>query len=147
MGAGIVELFSIMGDFVVRGLLPVLVLVGAVCSSDIWQQFGGQRFPWRRVKATPGPQRFPPPGSPFGSSFSVSEGRSVSPLQTVRVQCGEHNLLVRVQMDLFGTRHLIKAADLTLGTAGCRPTGIYSQNHTVLFDYGLHECGSTVKVM
>ncbi|XP_067827779.1 zona pellucida sperm-binding protein 3-like, partial [Heptranchias perlo] len=58
------------------------------------------------------------------------------------VQCGEQNLLVRVDMDLFRTRHLIKAADLTLGTAGCRPTGIYSQNHTVLFDYGLHECGS-----
>ncbi|XP_067828015.1 zona pellucida sperm-binding protein 3-like [Heptranchias perlo] len=58
------------------------------------------------------------------------------------VQCGEQNLLVRVDMDLFRTRQLIKATDLTLGTAGCRPTGIYSQNHTVLFDYGLHECGS-----
>ncbi|XP_067879877.1 zona pellucida sperm-binding protein 3-like [Heterodontus francisci] len=65
---------------------------------------------------------------------------------TVMVQCGEQNLLVRVQMDLFGTRHLIKAADLTLGTAGCRPTRIYSQNHTVLFDYGLHECGSRLQM-
>ncbi|XP_067833729.1 zona pellucida sperm-binding protein 3-like [Heptranchias perlo] len=62
------------------------------------------------------------------------------------VQCGEQNLLVRVDMDLFRTRHLIKAADLTLGTAGCRPTGIYSQNHTVLFDYGLHECGSRLQM-
>ncbi|XP_067879880.1 zona pellucida sperm-binding protein 3-like [Heterodontus francisci] len=66
--------------------------------------------------------------------------------KTVTVQCGEQNLLVRVQMDLFGTRHLIKAADLTLGTAGCRPTRIYSQNHTVLFDYGLHECGSRLQM-
>uniref|UniRef100_UPI00398F3477 zona pellucida sperm-binding protein 3-like n=1 Tax=Pristiophorus japonicus TaxID=55135 RepID=UPI00398F3477 len=62
------------------------------------------------------------------------------------VQCGEHNLLVRVHMDLFGTRHLVKAADLTLGAVGCRPTGIDSLNRTVLFDYGLHECGSSVKM-
>uniref|UniRef100_UPI00398E6A8C zona pellucida sperm-binding protein 3-like n=1 Tax=Pristiophorus japonicus TaxID=55135 RepID=UPI00398E6A8C len=87
-----------------------------------------------------------PPGPAFGSGFSKSEGRSVSPLQTVMVQCGEQNLLVSVQMDLFGTRHLIKAADLTLGSTGCRPTGVYSQNHTVLFHYGLHECDSTVKM-
>ncbi|XP_078090935.1 zona pellucida sperm-binding protein 3-like [Mustelus asterias] len=65
---------------------------------------------------------------------------------SVRVQCGEDKLLVRVQLDLFGTRHLVKAADLTLGTAGCRPTRIYSQNHTVLFDYGLHECGSRLQM-
>ncbi|XP_067879896.1 zona pellucida sperm-binding protein 3-like [Heterodontus francisci] len=135
-----------MGDFVMRGLFPVLVLVGVVCCSDTWQQFRDQRFPWRRVKATPVPQRVSPTGSPFGSHFRVSEGRSVSPLQTVTVQCGEQNLLVRVQMDLFGTRHLIKAADLTLGTAGCRLTRIYSQNHTVLFDYGLHECGSRLQM-
>ncbi|XP_078090936.1 zona pellucida sperm-binding protein 3-like [Mustelus asterias] len=65
---------------------------------------------------------------------------------SVRVQCGEDKLLLRVQLDLFGTRHLVKAADLTLGTAGCRPTRIYSQNHTVLFDYGLHECGSRLQM-
>ncbi|XP_059495889.1 zona pellucida sperm-binding protein 3-like [Stegostoma tigrinum] len=63
------------------------------------------------------------------------------------VQCGEHKLLVRAQLDLFGTRHLIKAADLTLGTASCRPTRIYPENHTVLFDYGLHECGSRLQMM
>ncbi|XP_067879911.1 zona pellucida sperm-binding protein 3-like [Heterodontus francisci] len=113
----------------------------AVCGSDT-QQFRNWNFPWSIVKAT----HVPPTGPPFGSHFRVSEGRSVSPLQTVMVQCGEQNLLVRVQMDLFGTRHLIKAADLTLGTAGCRPTRIYSQNHTVLFDYGLHECGSRLQM-
>ncbi|XP_078090929.1 zona pellucida sperm-binding protein 3-like [Mustelus asterias] len=102
-------------------------------------QSWGQRFPWI-AKATPRPQTVPPPGPPFGSHFRVS------PVQSVRVQCGEDKLLVRVQLDLFGTRHLVKAADLTLGTAGCRPTRIYSQNHTVLFDYGLHECGSRLQM-
>ncbi|XP_078387189.1 zona pellucida sperm-binding protein 3-like [Cetorhinus maximus] len=66
---------------------------------------------------------------------------------TVMVQCGEDKLLLRVQLDLFGTWHLIKAADLTPGTAGCWPTRIYSQNHTVLFDYGLHECGSRLQMI
>jgi len=144
---GIVQLFGIMGDFGVRALLPVLVLVGAVCCSDTWEQFRGQRFPWSIVKATPGPQRVPPPGPAFASHFRMSEGQSASQVQTVRVQCGEDKLLVRVQLDLFGTRHLVKAADLTLGTTGCPPTRIYSQNHTVLFDYGLHECGSRLQVM
>ncbi|XP_051900472.1 LOW QUALITY PROTEIN: zona pellucida sperm-binding protein 3-like [Pristis pectinata] len=35
--------------------------------------------------------------------------------KTVSVQCGQHNLLLRVHRDLFGIGHLIKAADLTLG--------------------------------
>ncbi|XP_072420930.1 zona pellucida sperm-binding protein 3-like [Chiloscyllium punctatum] len=63
------------------------------------------------------------------------------------VQCGEHNLLVWAQLDLFGTRHLIQAADLTLGTAGCQPTRVYPENQTVLFDYGLHECGSRLQMI
>ncbi|XP_059495971.1 zona pellucida sperm-binding protein 3-like [Stegostoma tigrinum] len=79
-------------------------------------------------------------------SFRMSEGGSVSPLQTVMVQCGEQKLQVRAQLDLFGTRHLINAADLTLGTEGCQPTRIYPENHTVLFDYGLHECGSRLQM-
>ncbi|XP_059495978.1 zona pellucida sperm-binding protein 3-like [Stegostoma tigrinum] len=62
------------------------------------------------------------------------------------VQCGEQKLQVRAQLDLFGTRHLINAADLTLGTAGCQPTSFYPENHTVLFDYGLHECGSRLQM-
>ncbi|XP_072356495.1 zona pellucida sperm-binding protein 3-like [Scyliorhinus torazame] len=133
-----------MGDFGVRVL--VLVFIGSVHSSDTWQRFRGQRFPWSRVNASPGPQRLPPPGPPFASHFRVSEGQSVSPLQTVTVQCGEDKLLVWAQLDLFGTGHLIQAADLTLGSAGCRPTRIYSQNHTALFDYGLHECGSRLQM-
>ncbi|XP_072420931.1 zona pellucida sperm-binding protein 3-like [Chiloscyllium punctatum] len=76
----------------------------------------------------------------------MSDVGNVSPLQTVMVQCGEHNLLVRAQLDLFGTRHLIKAADLTLGTAGCQPTRVFLENQTVLFDYGLHECGSRLQM-
>ncbi|XP_060708855.1 zona pellucida sperm-binding protein 3-like [Hemiscyllium ocellatum] len=76
----------------------------------------------------------------------MSEVGNVFPLQTVMVQCGEHNLLVRAQLDLFGTGHLIKAADLTLGTAGCQPTRVYPENQTVLFDYGLHECGSRLQM-
>ncbi|XP_051897800.1 zona pellucida sperm-binding protein 3-like [Pristis pectinata] len=50
-------------------------------------------------------------------------------------------------MDLFGTRHLVKAADLTLGAAGCPPTSILTDDSTVLFDYGLHDCGSRLQMV
>ncbi|XP_051897797.1 zona pellucida sperm-binding protein 3-like [Pristis pectinata] len=112
---------------------------GIVCGSDIWQQFRGQRFPWRNVK--PGVE------SKFGSYFRKSEVQSLSPLSGVVVQCREHNLLVRVHVDLFRTKHLIKAADVTLERAGCRPTSIYTQNHTIFFDYGLYVYGSELQMV
>ncbi|XP_059846874.1 zona pellucida sperm-binding protein 3-like [Hypanus sabinus] len=115
------------------GLL-LLLLVGAVCGSDTWREFRDQRFPWRKVKAG------------TESNVQTVEVQSESPLKTVTVQCGERNILVRVDTDLFGTKHLVKAADLTLGTVGCRPTAIFPQNHTIFFDYGLHECGSELQM-
>ncbi|XP_072925640.1 zona pellucida sperm-binding protein 3-like isoform X2 [Hemitrygon akajei] len=119
------------------GLL-LLLLVGAVYGADIWREFRDQRFPWSKVKA--GIE------SNLSSNVQTVEVQSESPLNTVSVQCGERNILVRVDTDLFGTKHLVKATDLTLGTAGCRPTAIFPQNHTVLFDYGLHECGSELQM-
>ncbi|XP_062891672.1 zona pellucida sperm-binding protein 3-like [Mobula hypostoma] len=119
------------------GLL-LLLLVGVVYGSDIWQDFADRPFPWRKVKT--GIE------SNLSSNFQAVEVQSESPLNTVTVQCGERNILVRVDMDLFGTKHLVKAADLTLGAVGCRPTAIFSQNHTVFFHYGLHECGSELQM-
>ncbi|XP_059846875.1 zona pellucida sperm-binding protein 3-like [Hypanus sabinus] len=118
--------------------LLLLLLVGAVNGSDIWGEFRDQRFPWSIVKA--GTE------SNLSSNVRTVEVQSQSPLKTVSVQCGERNILVRVDTDLFGTKHLVKAADLTLGTVGCRPTAIFPQNHTIFFDYGLHECGSELQM-
>ncbi|XP_072924141.1 zona pellucida sperm-binding protein 3-like [Hemitrygon akajei] len=109
--------------------------ISGVYGFGIWQEFGDQRS---LVK--PGVE------SNLSSRIHTVEVQSESPLNTVSVQCGEHNILVRVDTDLFGTKHLVKAADLTLGTAGCRPTAIFPQNHTVFFDYGLHECGSELQM-
>ncbi|XP_059846876.1 zona pellucida sperm-binding protein 3-like [Hypanus sabinus] len=115
------------------GLLSLLF--GAVYDFGIWQEFRDQRS---LVK--PGVE------SNLSSRIHTVEVQSESLLNTVTVQCGERNILVRVDTDLFGTKHLVKAADLTLGTAGCRPMAIFSQNHTIFFDYGLHECGSELQM-
>ncbi|XP_072104232.1 zona pellucida sperm-binding protein 3-like [Mobula birostris] len=69
------------------------------------------------------------------------------PSVSVMVECGAVSLLVKVHLDLFGTRHPIKASDLTLGTASFRSTGIYPRNHTVVFNYGLHECDSELQMV
>ncbi|XP_051898250.1 zona pellucida sperm-binding protein 3-like [Pristis pectinata] len=132
-----VVLVSIMWVFKHLGLL--LFLIGVGYCSNVWKQFRGQRFPWRKVK--------PNVATAFGSQFRTLEVQSVSPLRTVTVECGEENLLVKVHLDLFGTRHLVKAADLTLGTANCRPSRIYARNYTVVFNYRLHECDSKLQMV
>ncbi|XP_032906717.1 zona pellucida sperm-binding protein 3-like [Amblyraja radiata] len=113
------------------GLL--VALIGVVCCSDAWQQFRGQRVPWRTAEPKD------------ESQFRALGVQSLSPLRSVMVECGEENLLVEVHLDLFGTRHLVQAADLTLGTANCRLTGIYQWNSTAVFNYGLHECGTKLQ--
>ncbi|XP_043941808.1 zona pellucida sperm-binding protein 3-like [Protopterus annectens] len=70
--------------------------------------------------------------------------RSAFPQSTVTVQCNEADLVVMVDKDLFGNGQLIKEADVTLGSAGCNPT--FVNTTTVAFQYGLQECGSTLKM-
>ncbi|XP_078285519.1 zona pellucida sperm-binding protein 3-like [Rhinoraja longicauda] len=124
-----------MAVFEMKGLGLLLVLLAVVSASDVWRQFRDQQFPWRKVKLSVEPE------------FRSSVVPSVSPSRTVVAQCGERNLLVVVRTDLFGTKHLVKVADLTLGPRGCLPTDNYSQNQTVLFDYGLHECGTKLQMV
>ncbi|XP_032906718.1 zona pellucida sperm-binding protein 3-like [Amblyraja radiata] len=125
--------------FEMKGLsLLLLLLLGVVGAADVWRQFEGQPFPWRKVKSTV---------EPLASAAVLQVVPSVSPLRTVVAQCGERNLLVLVRMDLFGTKHLVNVADLTLGPGGCRPTDDSPQNQTALFNYGLHECGTKLQVV
>ncbi|XP_043941821.1 zona pellucida sperm-binding protein 3-like [Protopterus annectens] len=84
------------------------------------------------------PLHFLAPGS------SAVQFKSMPFLRTVAVVCNEADLLVTVQKDFFGTGHLVKEAELTLGSAGCVPTSMNAT--TITFQYGLHECGSTLKM-
>ncbi|XP_042332613.1 zona pellucida sperm-binding protein 3-like [Sceloporus undulatus] len=97
----------------------------------------------------------PPVEQIYGSSLAwsspwawvdVSQPRVLSSLQPVTVQCGEAQVVVTVKRDLFGTGRLIQAADLTLGSLGCRPTSLDAAEDAVIFDVGLHECGSTLQM-
>nr|XP_033781557.1 zona pellucida sperm-binding protein 3-like [Geotrypetes seraphini] len=66
-------------------------------------------------------------------------------LHPVTVQCKEAKIVVIVRRDLFGTGRLIKATDLSLGSASCKPTTV-GAGETVTFEVGLHECGSTLEM-
>uniref|UniRef100_A0A803XT09 Zona pellucida sperm-binding protein 3 n=1 Tax=Meleagris gallopavo TaxID=9103 RepID=A0A803XT09_MELGA len=72
--------------------------------------------------------------------------RAASPLHPVSVWCQEAQVVVTVHRDLFGTGRLVRAADLTLGTAACPATAQNAAESVVTFTAGLHECGSTLQM-
>uniref|UniRef100_A0A663MCH0 Zona pellucida sperm-binding protein 3 n=1 Tax=Athene cunicularia TaxID=194338 RepID=A0A663MCH0_ATHCN len=76
----------------------------------------------------------------------VSQLQAAAPLHPVVVQCQEAQMLVTVHRDLFGMGRLVRAAELTLGSAACLPVAQSPAEGTVTFVAGLHECGSTLQV-
>uniref|UniRef100_A0A8B9TN77 Zona pellucida sperm-binding protein 3 n=1 Tax=Anas platyrhynchos TaxID=8839 RepID=A0A8B9TN77_ANAPL len=54
----------------------------------------------------------------------VSQLQAAAPLHPVAVQCQEAQVVLTVHRDLFGTGRLVRAGDLTLGTAACPPTAL-----------------------
>ncbi|XP_065544305.1 zona pellucida sperm-binding protein 3-like [Lathamus discolor] len=76
----------------------------------------------------------------------VSQLQAAAPLHPVAVQCQEAQVMVTVHRDLFGTGRLVRAAELSLGSAGCRPAARSDAESTVTFVAGLHECGSTLQM-
>ena len=76
----------------------------------------------------------------------VSQLQAAAPLHPVAVQCQEAQVVVTVHRDLFGMGRLVKAAELTLGSAACLPVAQSAAESTVTFVAGLHECGSTLQV-
>ncbi|NXJ15505.1 ZP3 protein, partial [Odontophorus gujanensis] len=76
----------------------------------------------------------------------VSQLQAASPLHPVSVWCQEAQVVVTVHRDLFGTGRLVRAADLSLGTAACLATAQNAAENVVTFVAGLHECGSTLRV-
>ncbi|XP_038607917.1 LOW QUALITY PROTEIN: zona pellucida sperm-binding protein 3-like [Tachyglossus aculeatus] len=73
-------------------------------------------------------------------------GTPFSQLHSVEVQCLEKQMTISVQRDLFGTGKLIKPSDLSLGPRDCRHTALRAPEDTVVFEIGLHECGSRLQM-
>ncbi|NXX61960.1 ZP3 protein, partial [Scopus umbretta] len=76
----------------------------------------------------------------------VSQLQAAAPLHPVAVQCQEARVVVTVHRDLFGMGCLVKAAELTLGSAACLPIVWSTAETIVTFMAGLHECGSTLRL-
>uniref|UniRef100_A0AAQ4NU00 ZP domain-containing protein n=1 Tax=Gasterosteus aculeatus aculeatus TaxID=481459 RepID=A0AAQ4NU00_GASAC len=62
-------------------------------------------------------------------------------VERVAVRCGESRIQVEVSQDLLGSGELINPEDITLG--GCPATEVDSWSNVLVFDYELHNCGST----
>lgn len=119
-------------------------LLGEVVAYNPWDFFRGEAELWRyREDPSLGyPHTFSQPWA----WVDVSQLQAAAPLHPVAVQCQEAQVMVTVHRDLFGTGRLVRAAELSLGSAGCRPGAQSDAESTVTFVAGLHECGSTLQV-
>ncbi len=63
---------------------------------------------------------------------------------SVAIQCGENQVLVEVQQDMFSNGHLIQPSGLSLG--GCPVVGQYSNSRVLIFEYELQDCNSVLMV-
>ncbi|XP_021263164.1 zona pellucida sperm-binding protein 3-like [Numida meleagris] len=122
-------------------LFCCLLEMGAAYSS--WGFLQGETELWG-AQSLGQPHAFSQP-SPW-AWVDVSQLQAASPLHPVSVWCQEAQMVVTVHRDLFGTGRLVRAADLTLGTADCPATAQNTAENVVTFMAGLHECGSTLRV-
>nr|XP_056722021.1 zona pellucida sperm-binding protein 3-like [Euleptes europaea] len=115
--------------------------------------------PWDFSARTPAVRRaipnVPPAWQPYYPAWSQAEPwarvddaqpRALSAFAPVSAQCGEAQVVVAVMRDLFGTGRLVQAADLSLGSSGCKHTALDAAEDTVVFEADLHECGSTLRM-
>ncbi|KAJ6664184.1 hypothetical protein lerEdw1_008400 [Lerista edwardsae] len=139
-----------MGFSVSLGCTVLCFIVTEVVSYDPWDFSARNLNVWK-----PSARTVPPARQPYGPSLpranawaevDVSQPRALSDLTPVQVKCGEAQVVVTVNRDLFGTGRLVQAADLTLGSPGCEYTSVDDATETVLFEAGLHECGSTLQM-
>ncbi|XP_043374565.1 zona pellucida sperm-binding protein 3-like isoform X3 [Dermochelys coriacea] len=55
-------------------------------------------------------------------------------------------MVITVHQDLFGTGQLIKATDPSLGPAACQHSALNAAANRVIFQMGLHKCGSVLQM-
>nr|XP_025039401.1 zona pellucida sperm-binding protein 3-like isoform X1 [Pelodiscus sinensis] len=124
-------------------------LSGVACYNP-WDFSRSDSAIWRPTPRAEPPRRqahVASPAHPYAwARVDASQLRAVSLGQPVTVQCEEAQMVITVHRDLFGTGQLIKAADLSLGTAACPYTSLGAAENTVTFAAGLHECGSTLQM-
>ncbi len=64
--------------------------------------------------------------------------------RSVAIQCGENQVLVKVQQDLFSNGQLIQPSGLSLG--GCPVVGWVPGSRVLFFEYELEDCNSVLMV-
>ncbi|XP_071610688.1 zona pellucida sperm-binding protein 3-like [Heliangelus exortis] len=121
---------------------------GEVAAPSPWASIRGEVKLWRHG-AAPAPLEHPRAFSQPWAWVDISQLQAAAPLHPVAVRCQEAQVMVTVHRDLFGTGRLVRAADLSLGSAACPPASWSSAAEPpprVTFLAGLHDCGSTLRV-
>ncbi|KAJ7313269.1 hypothetical protein JRQ81_004553 [Phrynocephalus forsythii] len=120
-------------------LLQLLILpINQGCLAQHWPPA------WRGPQEAPRtPSHDSLPGLQPGTPLSRG-----APLRShaVKVACEPHRVVVTVRRDFFGLGHLVAPGDLTLGVPPCPPASFDHASNEVLFEAGLHECGSSVQM-
>ncbi|XP_069722914.1 zona pellucida sperm-binding protein 3-like [Phaenicophaeus curvirostris] len=119
---------------------------GEVVAYNPWGVFRGEAELWRYRGVPSFGQSYSSSRSSPWAWVDISQLQAAAPLHPVTVQCQEAQVVVTVHRDLFGTGRLVRAGDLTLGSAGCLPAVWSALETMVTFMAGLHECGSTLRV-
>nr|XP_020655516.1 zona pellucida sperm-binding protein 3-like isoform X1 [Pogona vitticeps] len=111
--------------------LVLMLLIQLGCFAQPWSPA------WR------GLSRANPAGVHPGAPLS-----RVAPLgsHAVKVRCDPYRVVVTVHRDLFGVGRLVAPTDLTLGLTPCLPVSFDAAADEVLFEAGLHQCGSSVQM-
>nr|DBA13856.1 TPA: hypothetical protein GDO54_004888 [Pyxicephalus adspersus] len=73
----------------------------------------------------------------------MSRQMAVPSWRPVSIVCMEDVMIVTIQKNLYGNGKLIKASDLTLGPAQCKPSSETSD--TVIFQNNLQDCGTQIQ--
>ncbi|XP_007504445.1 zona pellucida sperm-binding protein 3-like [Monodelphis domestica] len=127
-----------MGQGGLVGCLFLLLVLGELVSVDLCGS-SSSRFPLRS-------KEFLSPSYNSSHAHSSLDHGVHSQLLPVKVQCQETKLVANIRRDLFGKGRLINPSDLSLGPAACQYTAFNESSNIIVFQAGLHECGSTLQV-
>ncbi|XP_070619659.1 zona pellucida sperm-binding protein 3 [Erythrolamprus reginae] len=114
--------------------------VAPLAPQDYFREFSNTPAPVRQLYLPSGVETYP------YAWVDASQARALSLLSPVLAQCGEAQVVVTVKRDLFGTGRPVRVEDLSLGPTGCQPLPYNPEEDTVIFNVGLHECGSVLQM-
>ncbi|XP_053319919.1 zona pellucida sperm-binding protein 3-like [Spea bombifrons] len=135
-----------MGQWVrLSCLVLVALLSGLVFAVSSQQVLARNRRRWDHWRSGSQPWSGWGSGRQYGGVVGQPRQLQASGEHPISVRCMEDRMEVSVNRDLYRNGRLVKASDLSLGPRLCKPNS-ESTGTTVIFQYGLQECGNTLQM-